>query len=285
MGSILCYLVKYKSKNDSTAAITMTDQFSFLGDKRKAAIAVAMSLGVLLLSILLPASLGFGGGTIIMQEAFGQFNLPLPEEETEDQGNGGIVVEEEEEETTTTTTTTPTTPTTPTTVQDLSRYLLSDVNVDPVYGFIGSTLPTQGVGGGNTLTPEDDDSSAYVVTGPFRVFANETLLRRLVAEMNVAAVDGSSFHNITIEEGSPYSFEVTEGNGTNTAASSNIVGSIFLNGSPTPVLDNVPMTISIRSQVLAIEGIDIDETRITDTGQRDILSIIDGQSIFGIVSR
>ncbi|MDQ3967500.1 MAG: hypothetical protein M3275_03790, partial [Thermoproteota archaeon] len=266
----------------------MTDQFSFLGDKRKAAIAVAMSLGVLSLSLLLPASFGFGGGTIIMQEAFGQFNLPLPEEETEDQGNGGIVVEEEEEEEEeeeTTTTTTTTTPTTPTTVQDLSRYLLSDVNVDPVYGFIGSTLPTQGVGGDNTLTSEDDDSSAYVVTGPFRVFANETLLERLVAEMNVAAVDGSSIHNITIEEGFPHSFVVTEGNATNTAASSSIVGSIYLNGSPTPVLDNVPMTISIRSQVLAIEGIDIDETRITDTGQRDIISILDGQSIYGTIPR
>ena len=280
MGSILCYLVKYKSKNDSTAAITMTDQFSFLGDKRKATIAVAMSLGVLL---LLPASFGFGGGTIIMQEAFGQFNLPLLEdEEVTEEEDGEIVVEEEEEETTTTTTTTPTTPTT---VQDLSRYLMANVNVDPVYGFIGSTLPTQGVGGDNTLTPEDDDSSAYVVTGPFRVFANETLLRRLVAEMNVAAVDGSSFHNITIEEGSPHSFEVTEANATNTAASSNIVGSIFLNGSPTPVLDNVPMTISIRSQVLAIEGIDIDETRITDTGQRQILIILDGQSIYGTIPR
>jgi hypothetical protein len=252
----------------------MTGQFAFLGDKCKAAIAVAMSLGVLLLLLLLlPASLGFGG-TIIMQEAFGQFNLPLLEQETEEE-NGGIVVEEEEE---TTTTTTPTT-----TVQDLSTYLMADVNVDPVYGFIGSTLPTQGVGGGNTLTPEGD--SGYVVTGPFRVFANETLLERLVAEMNVAAVDGSSFHNITIEEGSPYSFEVTEGNGTNTAASSSIVGSIYLNGSPTPVLDNVPMTISIRSQVLAIEGIDIDETRITDTGQRDIISILDGQSIYGTIPR
>ncbi|MDQ3968067.1 MAG: hypothetical protein M3275_06695 [Thermoproteota archaeon] len=259
----------------------MTDQFSFLGDKRKAAIAVAMSLGVLL---LLPASLGFGGGTIIMQEAFGQFNLPLLEdEEVTEEEDGEIVVEEEEEETTTTTTTTPTTPTT---VQDLSTYLMADVNVDPVYGFIGSTLPTQGVGGDNTLTPEDgDDSSAYVVTGPFRVFANETLLERLVAEMNVAAVDGSSFHNITIEEGFPHSFVVTEGNATNTAASSNIVGSIYLNGSPTPVLDNVPMTISIRSQVLAIEGIDIDETRIIDTGQRDIISILDGQSIYGTIPR
>jgi hypothetical protein len=258
----------------------MMGQFSFLGDRRKAAIAVAMSLGVLL---LLPASLGFGGRTIIMQEAFGQFNLPLLEDEEVTEEEDGEIVVEEEEEDETTTTPPPATPAAPTTtVQDLSAYLMADVNVDPVYGFIGSTLPTQGVGG-NTLTLEDD--SGYVVTGPFRVFANETLLRRLVAEMNVAAVDGSSFHNITIQEGSPHSFEVTEGNGTDTAVSSNIVGSIYLNGSPTPVIENVPMTISIRGQVLAIEGIDIDETRITDTGQREILSILDGQSIYGTTPR
>jgi hypothetical protein len=59
---------------------------------------------------------------------------------------------------------------------------------------------------------------------------------------------------------------------------------IYVDGN-TPIIDNVPMTISIRGQVLAIEGIDIDETRITDAVQRDTLSIIDGQSIFGIVSR
>jgi hypothetical protein len=59
---------------------------------------------------------------------------------------------------------------------------------------------------------------------------------------------------------------------------------IYIDGN-TPVIDNVPMTVSIRGQVLAIEGIDIDETRIADTGQRNILSIIDAQSIYGIVSR
>jgi hypothetical protein len=261
----------------------MSEHFAFLlRDKHKAAIAVAMSLGVLL---LLPSSLGFGG-TMIMREAFGQFNLPLleDEEETEEEEDGEIVVEEEEEETTTTTTTTPTTPAAPTTsIQDLSTYLMADVNVNPVYGFIGSTLPTQGVGGGNTLTPEDD--SGYIVTGPFRVFANESLVRRFVAEMNVAAVDGSSIHNITIQEGDPHRFEVTEGNVTNAAASSSIVGSLYLNGSPTAVINNVPMTISIRGQVLAIEGIDIDEARIIDTGQRGIISILDGQSIYGTIPR
>jgi len=252
----------------------MTDQFAFLGDKCKAAIA-AMSLGVLL---LLPASLGYGG--TIIQEAFGQFNLPLLEEEPEEE-NGGVVVEEE-------TTTTPTTPTTPAdttnTIQDPSTYLLADVNVDAVRGFIGSTLPTQGAGG-NALTPADD--SSHIATGRFRLFANETQVRRFVAEMNLAAIDGSSFHNLTITEGAPHRFDVTQGNGTTAAqaASSSIVGSIFLNGGTTPIIDNVPMTLSIRGSVLAIEGIDIDETRITDTAQGGIISAIDGQSIYGTIPR
>ena len=255
----------------------MTDQFSFLGDKCKAAIA-AISLGVLL---LLPSSLGFGGA--VMQEAFGQFNLPLLEdEEVTEEEDGEIVVEEEEEEetTTTTTTTTPTTPAAPTTtVQDPSAYLMADRNVDAMRGFIGSTLPTQGAG---TLTA--NDSSGHVTTGRFRVFANDSAVESFVTEMNVAAIDGSSFHNITIREGDPHRFEVTEGNGT-AAASSSIVGNIFLDGGTTPVIDNVPMTLTIRGQTLAIQGIDIDEARITDTGQRGIISVIDGQTIYGTIPR
>jgi cytoskeletal protein RodZ len=267
----------------------MTDQFAFLGDKCKAAIA-AMSLGVLL---LLPASLGYGG--TIIQEAFGQFNLPLLEDqepEAPEEEDGGIVVEEEPEEETPEEETTPTTPTTPAaptgttgSIEDPSTYLLADINVEAVRGFIGSTLPAQGAGGG-AITPAADDSG-HIVTGRFRVFANETLVRRFVAEMNVAAIDGSSFNNITITEGAPHRFEVTQANGTTGAqgASSNIVGSIYLNGGTTPVIDNVPMTLTIRGQSLAIQGIDIDETRITDTGLRDTISVIDGQSIYGTIPR
>jgi hypothetical protein len=244
----------------------MTDQFAFLGDNKcKAVIAVAMSLGVLL---LLPASLGYGG--TIIQEAFGQFNLPLLEDqepEAPEEEDGGIVVEED--------TTTPTTPAAPTgttgTIENPSTYMLADVNVDSVRGFIGSSLfPTQGAGGN-------------ILTGVFRLFANDSHLERFVAEMNVAAIDGSSFHNVTIEEASPR-FEVTEANGT-AGTSSSIVGNIYLDGGTTPAIVSVPMTISIRGQTLAIEGIDIDETRITDTGQQDILRIIDGQSIYGTIPR
>jgi hypothetical protein len=235
----------------------MAEQFAFLGDKCKAAIA-AMSLGVLL---LLPASLGFG--RTIVEEAYGQSNLP-PLDGGEEGGGGG-------EE--------------PTLPANASRFLLR--------GFLGSSLPAQ-----DGDAPIENNNSSHIMAGRFRVFANESLVNRFIAEMdlaaiNGAAINGAAFHNITIEETTPHRFELTEsGNGTSTTTatgsippvSSNLMTRIYVD-SNTPIIDNVPMTISIRSQVLAIEGIDIDETRITDTGQQDILSIIDGQSIFGIVSR
>ena len=257
----------------------MTDQFAFLGyNKFKAATAATISLGVLLLSLLLPASLGFGG-TITIQEAFGQFALPQLEEPEED---------------TTTTTTPPTIPTTPTTPPATTNYTnnIQDPSIFLLRGFIGSTLPAQGaIGGGGAITPAANDDSGYVVTGRFRVFANETLVRRFIAEMNVVAIDGSSsFNNITITESAPHRFQVTEGsNGTTTTSvpvvSSNLLGTIYLDGGATPVIDNVPMTLTVRGQSLAVEGIDIDETRIADTGQRDAISVIDGQSIYGIIPR
>ena len=239
----------------------MTEQFAFLEDKCKAPIA-AMSLGVLLLLLLLPASLGYGG--TIIQEAFGQLTPPpAPLDGGEEVGGG-------EEEATL--------------PASASTFLLR--------GFIGSSLPAQG-----GEIPAENNSSGHIVNGRWRIFANASLVNRFVAEMDLAAISGAAisgaaFHNITIEETTPHRFQLTEsgGNGTNTTTatgsvppvSSNLTTRIYVDGN-TPIIDNVPMTISIRGQVLAIEGIDIDETSITDTGQGDILSIIDGQSIYGVV--
>jgi hypothetical protein len=228
----------------------MKDHFAFLGVKFNIVIA-AMSLGVLL---LLPASLGFGG--TIVEEAFGQFDLPTLDGEQEDGG--------EEVEATLPSTT--------------STFLLR--------GIIGSSiLPAQG---GDA--PTENSSSSNIVAGRWRLFVDEGLVNRFIAEMNLAAINGTAFHNITIEDTEPHRFVLIEnGNGTTTTTttgsippvSSNLMTRISVNN--TPAIDNVPMTISIRGQVLAIEGIDIDETRITDTGQRDIISIIDGQSIYGVI--
>ena len=230
----------------------MTDQFAFLEDKCKAPIAV-MSLGVLLLLLLLPASLGYGG--TIIQEAFGQLELPPPDGGQEDGGG------------------------------EVEATLPSTTSTFLMRGIIGSSLPAQG---GDIPT---ENNSSYIVAGRWRIFVDGGLVNRFVAEMNLAASNGTAFHNITIEDTAPHRFELIEsGNGMSTttatgsipAVSSNLTTRISVDGN-TPIIDNVPMTISIRGQVLAIEGIDIDETSITDTGQGDILSIIDGQSIYGVV--
>jgi len=262
----------------------MTDQFAFLGDKQKAVFAATI-LAVLL---LLPASLGFGG--TIIQEAFGQFNLPLLEEDTEEteEEDEGLVVEDEDlvvedEETTTPTppdTTTTFPATTPTEIPEPATYVLAPVNTDALRGFIGNTLPAQGAGGDAAIPA---DGSGYVVTGRSRIFANDSGIESFHSEMYLSAIDGSAFHNITIREGEPHRFDVTAGN--ETTASSSVTANIFLNGSPTPVVENVPMTLAVRGQTLALEGIDIDEASITDPAQRDILSIIDGQSIYGTFPR
>jgi hypothetical protein len=235
----------------------MIDKFASLGDKFKESVAV-MSLGVLL---FLPASLGFGEA--IIQEAWGQTSAP-PLGGGDAGGGGG------ESESTST--------------ANASTFL--------VRGIIGSSLPTQGVG-----VPSDNNNSSgngYVLAGRFRVVANQSIVDRFVAEMDIAATNGSTaFHNITIEETAPFRFQLTEsGTGTNTTTgtgsippvSSNLRTRIYVDGN-TPVIDNVPLTISLRGQVLAIEGIDIDETKIIDPAQRDILSVIDGQSFYGIASR
>jgi len=260
----------------------MTDQIAFLGDKRKAVFA-ATGLVVLL---LLPASLGLGG--TITQEAFGQFNLPLLEEDTEgtEEEDEGLVVEDEETTPTPPATTpTPDTATTfpataPADIPEPVPYLLAPVNTDSLRGFIGNTLPRQGTGGDAAIPA---DGNGYIVTGRSRIFANDSGIEAFHSEMYLSSIDGSSFHNITIREGEPHRFEVTSGN--DTTASASVTANIFLNGSPTPVVENVPMTLAVRGQTLALEGIDIDEAGITDPAQRDILSIIDGQSIYGTFPR
>jgi hypothetical protein len=236
----------------------MPEQFSFSRNKFRVVI-TAMSLGLL---VLLSTSLGFEGGAII-KESFGQFNT------TSSNGGAGGGANEQES------TTLPT---------NASTFLLR--------GLIGSSLPAQG---GNTSAENNNNSSSgsgHVAVGRFRIFANESLVNRFIAEMDLAAIDGTAVHNVTIEETVPHRFELTQSeSGANMTTanesipsiSSNLMTRIYVD-SDTPVIDNVSMTISIKGQVLIIDGINIDETAIADVGQRDVLSKIDGQRIFGIVS-
>ena len=269
----------------------MRDPLAIVRDEYYISIAAAMILGVVL---LLSASLGFGG--TIVQNAFGQFNIPpLPGENTAPSPPPGA--------------TTTTAPSSPQQQPSLSQGTTNGLTfLDR--GLMGTTLHTQGGGDGSggdgsggaaaAAAAAAGNKSTFVMAGIFRIYSNESLVQRFVAEMNLAAIDGTAFHNVTIEETSPHRFKLTEtanGNASTTTTANNastggsippvssqLKTRIFVDGN-TPVVDNVPMTISIRGQVLAIQGISIDASTVTDPTVRNVLSIINGHSLYGTVLR
>jgi hypothetical protein len=218
---------------------------------------------VLAILLLLPSSFGSDGARLI-EQAFGQFNFPSSPEE------GAISPSPPEQ-------TTPSSPQPPPATANGLTFLER--------GLVGSILSTQNSGG------DAANANSYVVNGRFRLYVNQSLLQRFVAEMTLASVDGSALNNVTIEESALHRFEITPNGTTVTPTStgsippfsSRIVARISVN--TIPAIDNVPMTISTSGQVLAIQGISIDEPRIIDTRARDVLSIIDGQKIYGTILR
>jgi hypothetical protein len=269
----------------------MRDPLAIVRNEYHISIAAAIILGV---ALLLSASLGFGG--TIVQNVFGQFNIPpLPGENTAPSPPPGAT-------TTTTKTAPPSSPQQPSLPQGTTNGLTF---LDR--GLIGTTLHTQGGGDGSSgsgSAAAAGNKSTFVVAGIFRIYSNESLVQRFVAEMNLAAIDGTAFHNVTVEETSPHRFKLTEtanGNATTTTTANNnnnnastggsippvssqLKTRIFVDGNA-PVVDNVPMTISIRGQVLAIQGISIDASTVTDPTVRNVLSIINGHSLYGTVLR
>jgi|SRR5215204_4976568 len=220
-----------------------------------------MTLGVL---FLLPST-NLGFGATIVEEAFGQLDLSTLDEGQEDGGAG------------------------------VQATLPSMTSTFLLRGIIATSLPAQsGDAPNENSSSSSSSSSSYILAGRWRIFVDEGLVNRFIAEMNLATTNGTAFHNMTIEDTAPHRFALMQ-NGNGTAATTTSTGSVppvsadiltrISIDNNTPAIENVPVTISIMGQVLTIEGIDIDETRLTDTGQRDILSIIDGQTIFGIVPR
>jgi hypothetical protein len=240
----------------------MIDIFTVIGHKYSIGIA-AMVLAILL---LLPSSFGSNGARLI-EQAFGQFNSPSSPED-------GAISPSPPEQTTTPSSPQPTPPP-PRTANGLTFL---------ERGLVGSVLSIQNPGDAANV-------NSYVVNGRFRLYVNQSLLQRFIAEMTLAPTDGSALNNVTIEQSAPHRFEITPNGTTPTATptgsippfSSRIVARISIN--TIPAIDNVPMTISTRGQVLAIQGISIDESRIIDTTARDVLSTINGQTIYGTISR
>jgi hypothetical protein len=136
---------------------------------------------------------------------------------------------------------------------------------------IGSVVPTQDV----NVTGIDGQAirGNYAATGRWRLFVNESIVQRLVANITLAKTDGSEYHNILIEnigrdsEFKENAFEVT--------------AQIYAD-SPLPSII-VPITLEVENRVLRIADIEISEGEVEDSQQEAILRIIAGQSIYGIV--
>jgi hypothetical protein len=112
------------------------------------------------------------------------------------------------------------------------------------------------------------------------MFANESLVQRFVANLTVAKTDGSEYHQILIENIGGHS-EFARNN--NNISSSHMNVQISADSAGNGIV--IPVTVEIRgdNKVLRISDIAINQGQIEDGKQRDILRIIDGQLIYGIV--
>ncbi len=144
-------------------------------------------------------------------------------------------------------------------------------------GLIGSMIPTEQNANStttNAIGVQQVNQSDYTVAGKWRLLVNESLVQRFVANLTVARTDGSEYHNNIIIEniGRPSEFV---GN------ASSVLTQISTNTTSPGAI--VPIRLEVKDKVLQIADIDIDEGRVEDEEQQNILTIIDGQSIYGIV--
>lgn len=149
-------------------------------------------------------------------------------------------------------------------IQNRSTFLLR--------GLIGTTsIMEDGAGAfGNETNQQDGD---YVMAGRWRLFVEDGLVQRFVANFTLARTDGSQHYNIIIEDiGTDSEFADN---------ASEITTQIYVDSTLLTIV--APVTIEVEDRVLRITDIDIDEDEIEDVKQREILNIIDGQSIYGIV--
>jgi hypothetical protein len=212
----------------------------------KRALAVAIAFTTLSLLPAIGIAGKFDDGNMGLPTAYAQFNTPE--------------VNQEEANTTAATTS----------IQNAS----TSSNNLLLRGLIGTMISVEGANA--TDSDNSDNGQAiqgdYAVAGRWRMFANESLVQRFVANFTLAKTDGSEYHNIIIENiGRDSEFA------RNTAS---ITAQVYANSTvPSTIM---PITIEIRDKVLSISDIEIDGRTIEDERQQDILQIIDGQQIYGM---
>jgi hypothetical protein len=153
-----------------------------------------------------------------------------------------------------------------TSVQNASRVTLK--------GFVGSLISTQDVNATGT-GEQAANQSDYIVVGRWRMVVNESVAQRFVANLTMAKIDGSEHHSIFIESVGRHS---ELGNNTYRVTTQVYADGVLANNTV------VPITLEIRDKVLRIADISVNERVMEGSGKlQDILRVIDGQSIYGIV--
>jgi hypothetical protein len=165
--------------------------------------------------------------------------------------------------------------TTSSSVENSSTTTITDQGPLSLRGIIGSTFPVQqDVNSSSAAGQATTVGGDYVAAGRWRLVAENGTLDRFVAHFGVAKPDGSSNHDIVIENIGP-SFKFT-GN------SSRALMQISTDGSADPATI-VPVSIELHGKVLRITDINIDEGRSADPKQADTLKIIDGRTVYGLI--
>ena len=219
------------------------EQSSAFGRVVKSAVAIAFA------TVLLIPAIGVGGkfdnDAMILPFASAQFSFVNPNENNTNTSQGNVS----------------------STITTNNNLLLR--------GLIGSMISTNTTSNGGVIT-----TGEYTVAGRWRMFANESLVQRFVANLTVAKTDGSEYHQILIENIGGHS-EFARNN--NNISSSHMNVQISADSAGNGIV--IPVTVEIRgdNKVLRISDIAINQGQIEDGKQRDILRIIDGQLIYGIV--
>jgi hypothetical protein len=116
----------------------------------------------------------------------------------------------------------------------------------------------------------------YVVTGTWRLVANQSILERFVANLTIARTDGMEFHNILIEDVGPY-VELRDNGSTMT---SEFMATIYRNNFNFTTV-TAPVQLEIRGDKVIQIAAHLGD--ISPPASLEILHLLDEKPLYGTI--
>ncbi|HXG06182.1 MAG TPA: hypothetical protein VNI77_02515 [Nitrososphaera sp.] len=154
-----------------------------------------------------------------------------------------------------------------------------------IRGHVGGMIAEDSTGG--VIMEEGENKTArsirsgeeYVVTGHWRVVANQSILERFVTNLTIARIDGMESHIIIIEDVGPR-FDI---NHTGNIMTSRFPATIYRNNFNLTTV-TVPIQLELRGNNIAQFSVDIDDENIDSLPVAlQILRLIDEEPLYGTV--